>query len=98
MSFLEQPNPPEKSLSSIEDDALAGAVDKMWSTYDTDGNGYLDKEETKRFVMDTLKSMGTTDNVSQEDLDAAFIEFDTDKTGKITKENMIAYMRKAAGL
>ena len=70
----------------------------MWSTYDADGNGFLDKQETVKFVMDTLKSMGTTDNISQEDMDSAFAEFDTDKTGKITKENMIAYMRKAAGL
>ena len=70
----------------------------MWSQYDADGNGFLDKQETIRFVMDTLKSMGTTDNISQEDMDSAFAEFDTDKTGKITKENMIAYMRKAAGL
>ena len=91
-----QPNPPEKSLSSIQDDALGVAVDKMWATYDADGNGYLDRDETKRFVMDTLKSMGTTDEISDADLDAAFNEFDTDKSGKITKDNMIAYMRRAA--
>ena len=46
--------------------------------------------------MDTLKSMGTTDEISDADLDAAFNEFDTDNSGKITKENMIAYMRRAA--
>ena len=68
----------------------------MWATYDADGNGVLDREETKRFVMDTLKSMGTTDEISDADLDAAFAEFDTDNTGKISKDNMIAYMRKAA--
>lgn len=30
-------------------------IDQIWDTYDEDGSGTLDKEETKRFVMDTLE-------------------------------------------
>ena len=32
------------------DSVIAKCVDEIWSKYDDDGNDFLDKEETKRFV------------------------------------------------
>ena len=40
--------------SSEIDNVIGKCVDEIWSKYDDDGNGYLDKWETKQFVQDTL--------------------------------------------
>ena len=32
-------------------------VDDIWSKYDTDENGYLDKEEAIKFVKETILDM-----------------------------------------
>ena len=39
------------------DQVISKCVDEIWTKYDDDGNGYLDKDETKRFVKDTLRDM-----------------------------------------
>ena len=37
---------------------LEQMIDDIWDIYDDDGNGYLDKEETKTFVKDIFKPSG----------------------------------------
>ena len=39
------------------DAVISKCVDEIWTKYDDDGNGFLDKDETKRFVKDTLQDM-----------------------------------------
>ena len=39
------------------DSVIAKCVDDIWNEYDKDGNGTLDKEETKAFVKKTLVDM-----------------------------------------
>ena len=34
-------------------------VEKIWSKYDADNNGYLDENESKKFVKDTLDTLGS---------------------------------------
>ena len=36
------------------DRVIQKCVDEIWSKYDDDNNGFLDKDETKKFVKDTL--------------------------------------------
>ena len=45
-----------KKMSEI-DAVISKCVDEIWTKYDDDGNGFLDKDETKRFVKDTLQDM-----------------------------------------
>ena len=33
---------------------MSNVVNEIWSTYDVDGNGYLDKAESKDFIIATL--------------------------------------------
>ena len=44
------------SASEI-DNVIGKCVDEIWSKYDDDNSGELDKEETKLFVQDTLADM-----------------------------------------
>ena len=55
-----------------EEQAIQGVIDQLWDTYDIDGNGSLDKEETKKFVQDTIGNLGSVDEISPEDYDEAF--------------------------
>ena len=82
----------------MPDSMIIAAVEKLWAQYDVDGNGYLDKTETKRFVADTFKNLSASDQLSEEQFEEAFNEFDQDKSGKIDKGEMVNYMKKAAGL
>ena len=61
-------------MSAVEK-AVTEVVDMMWKEYDKDGNGYLDKEETRRFIVDTLKSLGHVDAFQESEFEEAFQEF-----------------------
>ena len=37
-------------MSTPEEQAIQGVIDQIWTTYDVDNSGALDKEETKKFV------------------------------------------------
>ena len=36
------------------EEALMQTVNEIWSNYDKDGNGFLDKSEMRDFINDTL--------------------------------------------
>lgn len=74
-------------------------VEQLWVQYDTDGNGYLDRNETMRFVRDSMKEMGVSlEKLTDEDFEATFSEFDKDNSGTVEKQEMVAYMKKLVGL
>ena len=80
------------------DAVIAKCVDDIWAEYDQDGNGNLDKEETKRFVKKTLSEMSGGEEFSDEDFEACFKEFDKDGSGTIEKDEMAVFIKKVAGL
>ena len=87
------------STSNSEiDNVIAKCVDEIWSKYDTDGNGNLDKEETKQFVRDTLSDMSDGAGFNDEDFDQCFREFDKDNSGTIEKGEMVQFIKQVAGL
>ena len=69
----------------------------MWGQYDVDGNGFLDKDEVKRLVTDSMKEMGHAVELSDDEFEATFNEYDVDNSGKISRGEMAAYMRKVIG-
>ena len=73
----------------------------LFSRYDKDNSGALDKEETKQFVKDTLKEMADgddNDEFNEEDFNKCFEEFDKDGSGTIEKDEMALFIKKVAGL
>merc|ERR1711939_698621 len=52
------------TMSSTEEQAVQGVIDQIWEKYDVDKSGALDKEETKKFVIDTLGNLGSGDDFS----------------------------------
>ena len=61
-----------KQMATPEEQAIQGVIDQIWDTYDVDKSGALDKEETKKFVQDTLGNLGSGDEFSQEAFDEVF--------------------------
>ena len=73
-------------------------VNDIWQEYDKDGNGYLDKEETKAFVKNTLSEMNDNASIEDQDFEDTFKEFDKDGSGTIEKDEMAAFIKKVAGI
>ena len=78
------------------DNVIAKCVDEIWGKYDTDGNGNLDKDETKRFVRDSLSDI--SEGFNEKDFDQCFREFDKDNSGTIEKGEMVQFIKQVAGL
>ena len=52
---------------------IAQCVDEIWDVFDDDNSGFLDKDETKRFVNSTLKDMNDDGHeISDEDFEQTF--------------------------
>ena len=73
-------------------------VDDIWDKYDTDRSGALDRDETRKFVQETLSEMKQGGEFTDEDFEACFSEFDKDKSGTIEKSEMAIFIKKVAGL
>ena len=78
-------------------DVINKCVNDIWAEYDKDGNGYLDKDETKKFVQDTLGNLGSGDEFSQEAFDEVFSTFDKDNSGTIEKAEMVVFIKQLLG-
>ena len=66
---------------------LEEVVNEIWEKYDADGNGALDKEETRNFIGETL-GMVNSDKGFNEVFEEVFATFDKDKSGTIEKNEM----------
>ena len=84
-------------MASI-DDVIKKCVEDIWKEYDKDNSGALDKDETKKFVKNTLNEMNDSGEFSEDDFDACFREFDKDGSGTIEKDEMALFIKKVAGL
>ena len=45
---------PDPEEQDEKEKQIQGTVDNIWSEFDTDNNGYLDKEEALQFIKRTL--------------------------------------------
>ena len=88
----------EADAAAAEDPVLK-IVDDIWEKYDLNKNGFLDKEETKRFCEQTLSEMAPDGKgFSDEDYDWYFKEFDKDGSGFVGREEMAKFVKKLGDL
>lgn len=60
-------------------------IEKIWSTYDKDLSGYLDKEETRAFVTDFMQMQGLSEQFDDETFEQFFRDFDKDGSGQVER-------------
>ncbi len=84
-------------MSTPEEQAIQSVIDQIWSTYDVDNSGALDKNETKKFVQDTLGNLGGGDEFSDEAFDEVFATFDKDNSGTVEKPEMVIFIKQLLG-
>ena len=89
------------SKSKIVESNISKCVDEIWSKYDKDDNGHLDKDEVRQFVHDLLsdnqkvrEAEGTAYNDA--DFEECFSSFDKDGSGTIDKEEMAKFIKTFA--
>jgi Ca2+-binding EF-hand superfamily protein len=66
----------------------------LWTSYDKNGNGLLDKEEAKKFLKSFVNAVGKSGPATNSALESAFILCDTNHSGYINKTEMTEYCRK----
>jgi len=71
-------------------------VDDIWSKYDTDNNGYLDKEESFKLAQETAGFIDTDNpiEIQRADFDKIYAQIDVDNSGKIVKLEMAHFIKK----
>ena len=59
---------PLRHAEDVEDDdaALLEVVNQLWDTYDDDGNGYLDMDETRNFILNIMAQVPNAQEFSEE--------------------------------
>ena len=74
---------------------IKAAVEEIWNQFDADGSGYLDKEEARKFVSQTLDTTGNG-GFSDAEFDECFSQFDNNNDGQISKSEMVTFIRQVA--
>ena len=75
------------------DKAIQDVVEVVWSTYDKDGSGSLDKKESFAFVSDAVGQLGGG-AINEEGFEEAFGAIDVDGSGQLTKAEMARFIQK----
>ena len=67
-------------------------VDDIWATYDTNKDGYLQKEEAQTFIQGVLDNMKC--ELKKDLFDEVFSKYDVNKDGKLSKEEMANFLKE----
>ena len=76
-----------------QEEVLISVVDELWDKYDTDGNGELDKDETRNLIKECMNNLNKNhhrnlEQFSDEAYDKLFERIDRDGNGTIDKSEM----------
>lgn len=82
-----------KANVDMNEEATKKLIDELWSKYDTDGNGQLDRGELKKFIGDIQGKMAM--DVEQGDyFNLIRSKFDQDGDEKIEKSEMHRFIKQ----
>ena len=76
-----------------EENRIKEIIDDIWKKYDVDGNGSLDKQETRNFLIDTLDNLGAKASFSDAGFEEIFKAFDLDGNETIDKTEMVDFIK-----
>ena len=74
------------------DAQIKAGVEEIWSAYDTDNSGKLDKKQAFEFLKSANKGI-TGEESTKHQIETDFIKMDLDKSGDIDKEEAVKYLK-----
>ena len=84
-------------MAAPDEAAILKILDEVWDRYDDDKNGYLDRDETRRFFTETLGNLGFSEDFTDDAFDEVFVTLDLDKSGTIEKEELVIFFKQLVG-
>ena len=69
-------------------------MDDIWDNYDSNHDGVLDKDETKKFVLWTMTLSAVENEFNEDAFEHVFDEMDSNSTGTVDKKKMIKFIFK----
>ena len=72
---------------------IQNIVDKIWLEFDTDNSGFLEKDETRKFLQVVLKDMDVDDSYEDSRFEQTYAAIDANGDGVIKKEEMAYFIR-----
>ena len=84
-------------MSDSENIMIQNCIDEIWQEYDIDHNKFLDKEESKKFILSIVDEMkGTLMPQVDLDFERCFNQIDNKKSGQISKAEMVNLFKMIA--
>ena len=78
----------EQKKRIVSQPVIMQTVENIWSKHDTEKTGYLNTEQAKRFICETLQ----TEDISDEDFSDFYNKFATPHKRGINKDMMARYV------
>ena len=85
----EQKNDFTSAMATFYDTGDESKLVELFKIFDRDGNGSIEKDELKTVMSDI-----SGDHVSDEEVNDMLVEADTNKDGKLSKEEFLAMMKE----
>ena len=82
------------NLSNDEHASVQIVVDEIWSSYDVDQNGVINKSEARDFVQTYMPDFQPGFQYTDQTFEALFSQIDSDGSGELDKKEMAAFVIK----
>jgi Ca2+-binding EF-hand superfamily protein len=66
----------------------------MWKTYDKDGSGALNRNESRKMIKQVLKDLHEGEKFTEDKFITTFSEIDKNKSGTLTKKEIRVFLKK----
>ena len=81
-------------FAHFDEKTIQVVIEYIWDTYDSNRDGYLDREEVKQFILQTMVTSDVATDFTEEAFDKVYSEIDSNRTGIIDKSKMECFIRQ----